>query len=71
MDEMIERAAKRTMWASKALGAASNDLADAGAQGLPTAEASELLELEAARLDGLAGKLATLEQPERRVRDAI
>jgi hypothetical protein len=71
MDELIERAAKRTMWASKALAAASNDLADAGAQGLPTAAASEVLELEAQRLDGLAGKVAALEQPATRVRDLI
>ena len=71
MDELIERAQKRVTWASKACAAASADLQDAGQRGLPTAEAAELLELEATRLDELAGRLAGLEQPTTRVRDLL
>jgi hypothetical protein len=61
MDEQIARAAKRTEWAARALGAASEDLYAAGARGLIAGGPAEVLEQEAERLAELAAQVAGLD----------
>jgi hypothetical protein len=74
VEAMIDRAARRTDWAARALGAAADELQAAGEQGAVVSATAEQLQVEAGRVGELLRQIEAdreLSGSDRRARDRL